>query len=524
MAADRVNPMVTIYTQAYNTRPYLEQCVGSVLSQTYADFEYILVDNGCTDGSSELLDAFAKKDPRIRLIRYRENQISRPLRFELAREYARGAYYAVIDSDDWWEPDYLERLVGFLEENGLDMACTGTVNYLEETGRSRVLRKLDRRVVLTPAQAARYYPQIWAFPSTYWGSVMKTGLFQALEYADIVAKKYPYGTDTMFMLRYIESCGRVGIDNSALYHYRVRTGSVSFKYSPARFDANIAYYETIEAFLKKYQALDPAKREWMKDVHLHSMAETLETLERSELPMGEKIRECARIVSHPLTPVALTYCGPIRDKWYGLVRSIARQALAGGDPACSTDLHAVLEIISPRCCAAARAGNLGLFSREEGLQAALLRDDWDSLIAGIMELIIQRKYTKQYSLGELMRSLVSESSPLREVADARFFREYAEICLFILCENYPAALEQMTGQLLCGGPLYRKELFLQVYLSVSALAGHPEAFVYGKFRMAWLLLEEKRTAECRVLIRELEDMGASACEEMSELRQKLDMI
>ncbi|EOS62497.1 hypothetical protein C816_04150 [Oscillibacter sp. 1-3] len=522
MAAERTSRMVTIYTQAYNTKPYLEQCISSVLSQTYTNFEYILVDNGCTDGSSELMDAFAARDPRIRLIHYRENQLPRPLRFELAREYAAGAYYAVIDSDDWWDPDYLERLVGFLEENDLDIALTGTASYLEASGRSYILRKLDQRLVLTRAQFAQYYPQVWTFPSTFWGSVIKTGLFQALEYADIAERNYPYGTDTMFMLRYIDSCGRIGIDNSALYHYRIRPSSISSKYSPLRFDGNIAYYEIIESFLKRYQALDSTKQEWLKNVHLHSMAETLEALERSSLSVGEKMRECARITSHPLTPMALTYRDPIRDKWYDLVRSITRQALTGG--ASAADICAVLKVISPRCCAAAQTECLDLFSREAGLQAALLKDDWDSLSGGIMELIVQRKYTKQYSLGELIHSLAPENSPLRETEDTRYFREYAEICLFILCKNYPAALDRMTERLLRDEPLYRKEFFLQVYLSVSALAGHPEAFVYGKFQMAWLLLEEKRAAECRVLVEELEDMGTSAGEELSELRRKLDMI
>lgn len=519
MAADPANRTVTIYTQAYNTKPYLEQCIRSVLSQTYTDFEYILVDNGCTDGSSELLDAFAKQDPRIRLIRYRENQTPRPLRFELARELARGAYYTNLDSDDWWEPDYLERLVGLLEKYGLDMACTGTVSYLEESRRSRILRKLEQPVVLTREQFARYYPKVWAFPSTYWGSVIKTCLFQALEYADIAAKKYPYGTDTMFMLRYIESCGRIGIDDSALYHYRIRARSVSSQYSPLRFDGNITYYEMIEAFLNRYGAIDAYKREWLKNVQLHSMAETLEALCGSSLPLDEKARECARIVSHPLTPVALTYRDPIRDKWYALVRGIADLALSAA--VCLPDMRAVLEVISPRCCAAAREEYAGLFSKEAGLRRALLEDDWDALAAGVMELIVQRRYTKQYPLAALMHALIPEGSLLYPVEDLRFFQEYGDICMFLLCENYPAALDEMTGRLLDGRELCCREQLLQVYLSAAALENQLEAFVYGKFRLAWLLLEEKRTEECRALVEELEDMGLSGHQELLELRRRL---
>ena len=115
-------PKITIYTQAYNTKSYLDQCVSSVLSQTYTDFEYLLLDNGCTDGSSEILEQYAKRDQRIHLIKFEKNQ--RGQRLTLTNQYATGEYYAVLDSDDWWELDYLERLIGFLECNSLDLAVT----------------------------------------------------------------------------------------------------------------------------------------------------------------------------------------------------------------------------------------------------------------------------------------------------------------------------------------------------------------------------------------------------------------
>ena len=60
---------ITIYTQVYNTKPFLERCLSSVVNQTFGNFDYILIDNGCTDGSSEILRQYAKKDQRIKLIR-----------------------------------------------------------------------------------------------------------------------------------------------------------------------------------------------------------------------------------------------------------------------------------------------------------------------------------------------------------------------------------------------------------------------------------------------------------------------
>ena len=66
----RNQALVSIYTQVYNTKSYLEKCILSVLNQTFPNFEYILIDNGCTDGCKEILEHYAAQDNRIRLIRY----------------------------------------------------------------------------------------------------------------------------------------------------------------------------------------------------------------------------------------------------------------------------------------------------------------------------------------------------------------------------------------------------------------------------------------------------------------------
>jgi Glycosyl transferase family 2 len=62
-------PLVSVVTPFYNTEPYLAQCIESVLAQTYPHFEFILMDNCSTDGSGEIAESYARRDPRIRLIR-----------------------------------------------------------------------------------------------------------------------------------------------------------------------------------------------------------------------------------------------------------------------------------------------------------------------------------------------------------------------------------------------------------------------------------------------------------------------
>lgn len=511
---------VTVCMRAYNTKPYLEQCITSVLNQTYTDLEYILVDNGCTDGSSEIMDRFAQEDGRIHLIRLEENQINL-LYHSVIEELATGSYLAFIDSDDWWEPDYLERLLTFLNKNDLDYAMTGTISYYEEERKHKVLRQVEQPVCFTTAEFAREYHKYWVFPSTYWGSVVKTQLYLKVDVSSLYeGHDNRYGFDTLEMLQCIKECARVGIDNSVLYHYRMHTKSVSYQYHPGRFDANIASYERMKEFLILYHAFDPQRQEWLKRVHLSSTLSTLRLVRNANSPMREKMSECARIAAHPLTQAALVVHCKERDQWLKVMWQNVFLSLESGSLSDSEDLHTILQVLSPRCCAAAQPSNMSLFMREPAMLEALSGDDKEKLIALLMEMIVQNRYSKQYDLGQAIHALIQEGNPLHKVSDTRFFRKYADICRAILNENYLAALDQMTSLLLNGAKLYAPETFLDLYLSLAALEEQVPAFIYGKIQLARRYLNMDRRDQCQSIIDELIEMGVDN-EELTALQQAL---
>lgn len=510
---------VTIYTQVYNTKQYVDQCIRSVLSQTYTNFEYILVDNGCTDGSSDIIDHYAELDSRIVPIKFEENQYGP--RIAIIKKYSTGIYQTVLDSDDWWEPDYLERLIRFMEKNELDLSVTGTIQHFEESHMDKTLRMLEQPLILSQKQFAQNYPFIWTFPSTSWGNIMKREIFLATDNESVFREKYPYGGDTMVMLRYIMNCRAIGIDNSALYHYRIHKSGKTFRYSSRRFDANIACYEQIKEFLELHQTFDPPKQEWLKQVHLTSMTVTLGLLRDARITDDEKLAECVRIIGHPLTVVALSNDCNEREQWFSVMWEIVSSVLTEGKRSDSEELHSVLRLLSPQCCGVVQAGNLGLFTREPGLLDALRKDDWDQMVCRLMELIVRKRYARQYDLGQMLGSLIPAKTPLEGMTDTRFFREYSDICMLVLSENYSAALEQMTGLLLEGKKLYAAEQFLELYLSLSALENQAPAFLFGKMQLAWLYLKQGKQEECQALADELAEMGVDS-EELSELRRALE--
>ena len=101
--------MLSVIVPIYNAEPYLDQCVQSICGQTYQDLEIILVDDGSSDGSSAICEAYREKDRRIKVI-HKENGGLVSAR-KAGLQIASGALIGWVDADDWIEPTYFERMI-----------------------------------------------------------------------------------------------------------------------------------------------------------------------------------------------------------------------------------------------------------------------------------------------------------------------------------------------------------------------------------------------------------------------------
>jgi glycosyltransferase involved in cell wall biosynthesis len=112
-------PLVSIITPVYNAAHWLPETLDSVRSQTLADWEQILVDDGSTDASVAIIEAVARQDARFRLLRTVCNQGPSIAR-NMAIDAARGRFIAFLDADDFWLPEKLARSVEWMQLNGYD--------------------------------------------------------------------------------------------------------------------------------------------------------------------------------------------------------------------------------------------------------------------------------------------------------------------------------------------------------------------------------------------------------------------
>ena len=116
-------PKISVVMLTYNREALVSRAIESILSQTFGDFEYIIVNNGSTDSSGAIAEEYAAIDPRIRVLHRERGNIGSGRNAGL--DAARGEYIAFIDDDDWCCRDFLEFLYCLAVENGADVSICG---------------------------------------------------------------------------------------------------------------------------------------------------------------------------------------------------------------------------------------------------------------------------------------------------------------------------------------------------------------------------------------------------------------
>lgn len=125
------HPQVSIITPCFNSSIFIEETINSVLSQSFQDWEHIIIDDCSIDNSPEIIKAYCVKDKRIRLIKLSNNNGVAQAR-NIGIKEAKGRFIAFLDSDDLWYPDKLKKQISFMEKNKIDLCYTGYEKFDEQ--------------------------------------------------------------------------------------------------------------------------------------------------------------------------------------------------------------------------------------------------------------------------------------------------------------------------------------------------------------------------------------------------------
>lgn len=216
-------PAISVIIPVYKVEPYLDACVASVAGQTFADLEILLVDDGSPDHCPALCDAWARKDPRVRVIHRANGGLSAARNSGI--DAARGDFLAFVDSDDTLEPDALRRAWQAQQQYNADLVIFNLV-YVDEHGTPLATPDFSgfRDEVLDAEGVWQRYFSLAEQRIYYvvaWNKLYRRELFDTLRYA--AGKRYE---DQFLLPGLLARCRTIACLGYVGYRYAQRGGSI----------------------------------------------------------------------------------------------------------------------------------------------------------------------------------------------------------------------------------------------------------------------------------------------------------
>lgn len=263
LKTNKANPAFSIIMPVYNVEKYVAQAIESVLSQSYRDFELIIVNDCSPDNSLSICENYAEKDKRIRIISLSQNGGLSNAR-NVGMQSMRGDYVLFLDSDDWWEPSLLETVSQVIEKTHPEMVFFGYADEwysLEDKHLSTQIRVPHDAEVYGNNKAALQVSVRLQMQSNdmYSWSSNKAISTKYMQKENLRFMKIPLSEDKEFMGRLWDNITSVVVISELLLHYRrKKTGSLRSKYQPRFYEIHKGIWDFRFNQLKRAHLLDEA--------------------------------------------------------------------------------------------------------------------------------------------------------------------------------------------------------------------------------------------------------------------------
>lgn len=211
--------MISVIVPVYNVEKYLDRCVKSILSQSFSDFELLLVDDGSPDRCGEMCDEYAKGDSRIKAFHKRNGGLSDARNFGI--EKALGEYLMFVDSDDYIHEQMLETLHRLITENDADLAVCSAMDVFE--GKEVTQVREIREFTLNKTESYKYMLRGDGLPSAC-NKLYKRQTVGEVRFP--VGKLYEDGFFTPQILKRVE---KTAVTSRPMYYYFRRADSITTK-------------------------------------------------------------------------------------------------------------------------------------------------------------------------------------------------------------------------------------------------------------------------------------------------------
>ncbi len=211
-------PKISVIVPVYNVEKYLEKCLDSIVNQTLRDIEIICINDGSTDASGAILEKFNKNDERIVVVNKRNGGLTSARNAGL--EIAKGEFIGFVDSDDWVDLDFYEKLYNAAIETESDIATGGIVRKNEKTHKIRL--NFEKQCVYTTFEDKVNCMNAINSPSV-WNKIYKRAFLEKIELKFQNVRYYEDGRYTINAFYYSDKLVTVP---GANYYYFINPTSI----------------------------------------------------------------------------------------------------------------------------------------------------------------------------------------------------------------------------------------------------------------------------------------------------------
>ena len=220
------NPKLSVLVPVCNVEKYLDQCLTSIVNQTFTDMEIIVINDGSTDNSLDIIKKFAAKDKRIQIIDKPNEGYGKSMNRGL--DAARGKYIGIVESDDWIDPDMYETLVTIAEKNDLDVVKSDYFIYTTTGGDKSIKKNELRGQKCHKVFLPRKNIGVFFVTPSIWSAIYKREFLNKNQIRFVESPGASY-QDTAFNFKVWFMADRAMLLDKAFLHYRCDNMNASVK-------------------------------------------------------------------------------------------------------------------------------------------------------------------------------------------------------------------------------------------------------------------------------------------------------
>lgn len=280
---------VSVIVPVYNAAPFLDDCVDSLLAQTFTPLEIILVDDGSTDGSGEACDSFASAHGQIRVFHKPNGGMSDARNAGL--DVARGRYIVFVDADDAVAPEMITTLYRICEYEKVTLACCGSKEVLEVSADDL---NLDKNVatsvvrLMSGREAVEEMLYQCGVNNSVWSKMFSRSLWETRCFRKGIGYE-----DLDVIHRVMLDAGRVAVTDACLYLYRQHRGSYIHSFQARRADV----LDVTDRMLQWVAANEPELAEAARCRRMSAHINILGLMHAARVRMPEVEARCRSVIA-----------------------------------------------------------------------------------------------------------------------------------------------------------------------------------------------------------------------------------